>query len=70
MTQTARVTTTTAGAQALDSGALPPLAAPPAPEPQGPTPRRPRTMGRRAPYSFDIHLTPADIEEDLSYGRD
>jgi hypothetical protein len=31
----------------------------------------PRTMSEQAPRSsFDIHLTPADIERDLVYGRD
>lgn len=39
-------------------------------ETQGTTPSRPRTMGRRVRYSFDIDLTPADIEKDLFYGRD
>lgn len=39
-------------------------------ERQGSAPRPPRTMVRRARHSFEIDLTPADIEDDLSYGRD
>ncbi len=69
MTHTAEIEATTLAAAPLDSSAVPQPIAIPA-ESMSPTPRRPRTMGRRVRYSFDINLTPAELEKDLSYGRD
>ncbi len=68
MSQTTHIKITTDPAEAPDPDASsePTEAA----KPQGSAPRPPRTMGRRARHSFDIDLTPAELEKDLSYGRD